>query len=390
MSLLSRIIGSLGLPKPIQQRRAYSTFHYIAVEFLAMLDPFVTNFRSEGIKTEVLTELRVYCSLSLVSGSNQLTVWQCWLRQPQKIPLRRALFQVHLWSGLAVGVYILMISVTGSVLVYRNELYRAATPEPIISKSSGPRLTNDQLTETATRLYPGYRILKLGRAVDLDEAVDVWLQRDDEIKKRLFDPRTGVDLGDSIPIGIWLVSKLLDLHDNLFAGERGRKVNGVGALVVLTLATTGLVIWWPGTKTWRRGFSLHRGVGWKRLTWDLHSMIGFWSLGFTLVFVVSGIYLANPELFQDIGDRLDPLTAANAGLRVSDRVIYWVAILHFGRINGIGIPCSGPGLCDQTTKAIWAIFGLAPAAMFVTGAIMWWNRVLRPRLASARRPVVEM
>ena len=62
-------------------------------------------------------------------------------------------------------------------------------------------------------------------------------------------------------------------------------------------------------------------------------------------------------------------------------------ILHFGRINGIGIPCSGPGLCDQTTKAIWAIFGLAPAAMFVTGAIMWWNRVLRPRLASARRPV---
>ncbi len=53
-------------------------------------------------------------------------------------------------------------------------------------------------------------------------------------------------------------------------------------------------------------------------------------------------------------------------------------LLHFGRINGIGIPCSGPGLCDQTTKALWAIFGLAPAAMFVTGAIMWWNRVLLP------------
>jgi hypothetical protein len=59
--------------------------------------------------------------------------------------------------------------------------------------------------------------------------------------------------------------------------------------------------------------------------------------------------------------------------------------LHFGRVNGIGIPCSGPGFCDQTTKAIWAVFGLSPAAMFVTGAIMWWNRVLRPRLASARR-----
>jgi hypothetical protein len=100
---------------------------------------------------------------------------------------------------------------------------------------------------------------------------------------------------------------------------------------------------------------------------------------------ISGVYLCSPETIQDLADWLEPPTAANGGLRVGDRIIYWLAFLHFGRINGIGIPCSGPGLCDQTTKAIWALFGLAPAAMFVTGAILWWNRVLRPRLASARR-----
>jgi len=154
----------------------------------------------------------VCCSLSLVSGSNQPTVRQRWVRQPQKIWFRRALFQVHLWSGIAVGLYILMISMTGSVLVYRNELYRAATPEPIISKGPGARLTDDQLKEAATRLYLGYRVVKLGRALDLDQAVDVWLRRGDEIKKRLFDPRSGSDLGDSVPTGIRLVSKLLDLR----------------------------------------------------------------------------------------------------------------------------------------------------------------------------------
>ena len=236
-------------------------------------------------------------------------------------------------------------------------------------------------------LYPGYRVVHLTRTLDPDQAVDIWLHRGDEIKRRLFDPRTGADLGDSIPAGIRLMSKLLDLHDNLLGGERGRRWNGVGALAVLVLAATGLVIWWPGVKTWRRSLRLHRGVGWRRLTWDLHSMMGFWSLGFILIFAVSGIYLANPEPFQDLADRLEPLTAANAGVRFSDRLIYWVAILHFGRINGIGFPCRGPGLCDQTTKAIWAVFGLVPAGMFVTGAIMWWNRVLRPRLASARRLV---
>jgi len=124
------------------------------------------------------------------------------------------------------------------------------------------------------------------------------------------------------------------------------------------------------------------------MTWHLHNMIGFWSLGFMLVFGFSGAYLSIPQPFQDLVDRLDPPTAANAGLRVGDHVIYWLAFLHFGRINGIGISCSGPGFCDQTTKAIWAIFGLAPTVMFVTGAILWWNRVLRPRLAKARAAAV--
>jgi uncharacterized iron-regulated membrane protein len=320
-----------------------------------------------------------------VGGSNHLTVWQRWVRQPQKIWLRRALFQVHLWSGIAVGLYVFMISVTGSVLVFSNELFRAATPAPIISKSSDPRLSDIQLTQAATRQYPGYRVVKIGRALDPDEAVDVWLRRGNDIQRRLFDARTGSDMGKSVPTAIRLISILLDLHDNLLAGSTGREVNGAGALVVLVLAISGLAIWWPGVKTWRRSLSVHRGVGWKRFIWDLHSMIGFWSLGFILVFALSGLYLGIPQPFQDLADRLEPLTAANAGTRIGDRVIYWLAYLHFGRINGIGIPCGGPGLCDQTTKAIWALFGLTPAAMFVTAAIMWWNRVLRPRLLSARR-----
>jgi Na+-transporting NADH:ubiquinone oxidoreductase subunit NqrD len=110
-------------------------------------------------------------------------------------------------------------------------------------------------------------------------------------------------------------------------------------------------------------------------------MIGFWSLAFLLIFGVSGAYLSLPQPIQNLADRIEPPTDANAGIRVVDKIIYWLAFLHFGRVNGIGIPCSGPGVCDQATKAVWALFGLAPAAMFVTGAILWWTRVLRPKLA---------
>jgi uncharacterized iron-regulated membrane protein len=311
-----------------------------------------------------------------------VTIWQRWVRQPQNLPARKILFQIHLWSGLATGLYIFMMSVTGTVLVYSNELFTAATPAPLISKSPGPRWTDDQLAGAALRLYPGYRVVKIGRALNPDQAADIWLRRGGELKQRMFDVRTGADLGDSVPKAIWLISRLIDLHDNLLAGPSGRKVNAAGALAVLLLATTGIAIWWPGSRTWRRSLGLHRGAGWRRFTWHLHSAIGFWSFGFLLVFAISGAYLGDPQPFQDLADRLEPPTAANAGLRVVDKVIYWLAFLHFGRVNGIGIPCSGPGFCDQATKAVWAAFGLAPAAMFVTGAILWWNRVLMPHLHS--------
>lgn len=307
------------------------------------------------------------------------STWQRWLRQPQKIWLRRALFQVHLWSGIAIGLYVFLISVTGSVLVYRNELFRAATPPPIVSRASTPLLTDKELTAAVLGVYPGYHVENIARPRNPDQAVAVRLRRGAEIRHRLFDPRTGADDGDSVPTGVRLVSGLMDLHDNLFAGETGRAVNGFGALAVLVVAISGIVIWWPGVKTWRRSLTLPRGVGWKRTMWHLHSAIGFWTLGFTVIFALSGIYLVIPEKVQDLADWVEPLTRANVRTRVTDQIIYWLAYLHFGRINGIGIPCHGPGICDQATKAVWALFGIAPAGMFVTGAIMWWNRVLRPQ-----------
>ncbi len=314
-----------------------------------------------------------------------MTYWQRWIHQPQSTWLRKATFQLHLWSGIGIGLYVLLVSLTGSVLVYRNELYRAATRDPIIVTESGARLTDDQLKQSATRAYPGSKVLAIYRARNPDQAVSISLKSGASLKNRLFNPYTGADLGDSVPLGILLVSKLLKLHDDLLAGSTGRKINGVGALLIVVLTLTGIVVWWPGIRTWRRSLTVPRNVGPQRFIWGLHSMLGFWTFGFILLFGVSGIYLGDPERFQDLADRIEPLTDANARSRIVDQVTYWLAYLHIGRINGIGIPCKGPGLCDQTMKLLWAVFGLAPAAMFVTGALMWWNRVLKKDLATDKR-----
>ena len=314
------------------------------------------------------------------TSGKRMTYWRRWVSQPQTVWLRKATFQVHLWSGIILGLYILLVSVTGSILVYRNELYRAATADPILVTPSGPRLTEEQLKRAAAGAYPGYTVLSVSLVHKPDEAVSISLKKGDKRKDRFFNPYTGADLGDSVPLGIRVVSKLLELHDDLLGGKTGRLINGFGAQLLVLIALSGIVVWWPGIKTWRRSLTLHRDVGWRRFTWDLHAMLGFWSLGFILIFAISGAYLGNPQAFQDWADRIQPITEANSSTRLVDQIIYWLAYLHFGRINGIGIPCKGPGLCDAATKFVWAAFGLTPAIMFVTGGIMWWNRVVRKKL----------
>ena len=290
---------------------------------------------------------------------------------------RRLLFQIHLWSGIGLGLYIFFISITGSVLVYRNELYVIFTPEPILSTSTNALLSDARLKEIAVADNPGFKISRFYRAGNRDQAVIIWLEQNNKVRKRLYDPRTGEDVGSAGEIGVSMVTGLIQFHDNFLAGPTGRKVNGVAAIAVTLVILTGIVIWWPGVARWRRSITVRTDLGWKRLTWDLHSMMGFWSFGFLLIFSLSGIYLCFPESFHAYADRLWPVTQENAGRRLIDSVLYWLAFLHFGRVNGIGLPCDGPGLCDQSVKAVWAFLGLAPAAMFVTGATMWWNRVLR-------------
>jgi uncharacterized iron-regulated membrane protein len=177
------------------------------------------------------------------------------------------------------------------------------------------------------------------------------------------------------------VSWLLDLHDNLLGGENGRLVNGTGGLLLTVLTLTGIVIWWPGIKNWRRSLMLRRRVGWKRFNWDLHSAVGFWTVAIIFMFAVSGAYLVFQEWLAPVIDYIQPLDDKNPHPRFIDDVLVWLPRLHFGRFRGIRRSMI------LSLKITWVIVGLAPAILSVTGMLMWWNRVVRKAvLKSAPEP----
>src|SRR5262245_27319827 len=315
----------------------------------------------------------------MTTMNERLTTWQQWKVRPQSVWVRRAVFQVHLYSGIGIGLYVFVVSLTGSIVVYRNELYAATERAPIVLSPSGPRLTDADLKAAASRAYPGYVVSGIRDLPNAGQPVLVTFGGSSSINERLFNPYTGEDLGDPHPPLFRFVTWLLSLHDDLLGGATGRRVNGIGALLVIALVFTGSVVLWPGIQSWRRSLMVRRHVSWRRFTWDLHSTVGFWTVGIVLMFAISGAYLCFPESFQAIADQLQPPTAENVTTRIVDKILYWLAYLHVGRVYGIALPCHGPGLCDQAMKLAWASFGLSPAVMFVTGIVMWWNRVGRKR-----------
>lgn len=300
-----------------------------------------------------------------------MNVWQRWVRQPQKVWLRRALFQVHLWTGLSVGLYMLMISVTGSALVFRagfNALIKPATKVAV----SGPRLTEDQLKKAAEKEFQRFRAASVKMPSRPDGPAEVTLARGRVRQVRNYDPYAGKDLGNAFEeTKVTLI--LVDLHDNLLAGDTGRKWNGVGGIVLALLCLTGMAIWWPGSGSWRRGLIVKRGTSWKRFNFDLHGMIGFWAFALLLMWAVTSIYFAFPDPFQSVVDRFDPPDLRNPpGPGMGDLALEWFGRIHFGR--RLGNPSWYPYF-----GWLWVVLGLVPSVLLVSGVIMWWQRVILKR-----------
>ena len=214
-----------------------------------------------------------------------MSAWQLWLQHPERLWVRNALFQVHFWIGAVLGLYIFVMSLSGSVLVYRNQL------------------------------------------------------------------------STTFSVG-WLVN----LHANLLSGTHGRFVNGVGAVCLTLLCCTGIIIWWPGVKNWPRSLAVNWSAHLARISWDLHSALGFWCFFPILVWAISGTYFSFPHVF-------DTLFLFDPEDRFTDQGLFWMSQFHFGRFGWF-------------TELLWCGIGLVPATLSMTGVFICCRRIIYKKPAN--------
>jgi len=291
-----------------------------------------------------------------------MSAWQRWLHHPESLWLRKCFFHLHCWLGMSAGVYILMMSLSGSVMVHRGALSSAFARKPVTLDISGPPLSSEEMKSDARQIYPRYTVSEIAEPSSADQPVTVVLARGNKEIARLFNPYTGADLGDPDSGFSRALEWLVNLHENLLAGETGRLINGIGALCVTLLCLTGAVIWWPGIKHWRRGLSIDWRLPFPRVSWDLHSAVGFWCFLFVLIWGISGMYFCFPNAFNALTGFLDR-SVPPGKLGFGDVLLGLLSKLHFGRFNSF-------------TEAVWTILALVPALLSLTGIFVCCHRLI--------------
>ena len=210
------------------------------------------------------------------------------VHHPRNLWVRRALFQVHLWAGVLLALYVVVIALTGSVLVFRSELTRAMLPKGLSAYDSRSEAPIEVVLRKVEASSAGATIQNLQMP---SPRLPAFAVSGTDAQRRpltlLADPRTGRPFERPRSWLDWVY----DLHVYLLLGHAyGMQVNGLGAAALLLLTGTGLLLWWPGVRTWARGLKIDFRRNWRRINYDAHSAIGFWTLLIVFWWALSGVY----------------------------------------------------------------------------------------------------
>jgi uncharacterized iron-regulated membrane protein len=347
-----------------------------------------------------------------------------------KAGTRRIFKWIHTWIGLVAGLVIAVISLAGSVIVFRSEIPLASFP-----RSTGRVVGLDALVGRIAQGDPNAQVRRVRFPTQAGDPYVVQVESAGKQEKLVCDASNGRVMGT---LKTAFTDWMIDLHRNLLAAKTGRKTVGGFGFVLFVLAGSGMLLWLIGARKWRAWVSVRPQGGSRRFHFELHRAAGLWSYALLTVVAFTGIGLAYPDTFRSTlrsitGEPAPPkaprvtasadhamrplddyLRASAAAmpdgiptelrlpennkapvdlrlhrpgdLSLSGNHVYLepstgsvLAVsresdLPMGaRIFGAFAPIHYGEFGGLPIKLLWAFLGVIPSVLFVTGLITWWR-----------------
>jgi uncharacterized iron-regulated membrane protein len=196
-------------------------------------------------------------------------------------------WMVHSWIGLKLSIFLTFILATGTFAVFAHEIDWLATPAMRVSPRSEPVASWGAWAQAAARAAPDARLQTLYAPIDPWFTVEAWVSRGKGAPERVYvDPWRAEVTGTH---GWANVHRFLrQAHRHLMLPTKiGTPIVCSLALLLAVSLVSGIVTY---KKWWRGFFRAPRGGDGRRMTGDLHRLMGLWSLWFVALITLTGLW----------------------------------------------------------------------------------------------------
>lgn len=203
--------------------------------------------------------------------------------------LRKAFLLVHRWGGLTTGLVVFIVSITGCLYVFEEEWRQAFQHKYLyVEPVKTQRKSITELSGLVLEAYPKHKITQL-RFLESDDAAYIFYTRNELAVS--INPYTGAIIGHR-NLKTDFMSVVLDIHLHLMLGSVGKEIVRWNVLIFLIMCISGLILWWPKQARFlKQSITIKwKTKNWRRLNWDLHSVVGFYALFVLLIISLTGIF----------------------------------------------------------------------------------------------------
>ncbi len=246
--------------------------------------------------------------------------------------VRSAMFQIHMWVGLILGVLLVLVSLSGSILVYDDKLAELFNPAPK-ANTAGQRLPLTFLADAA-REAAGDAASGQVQIVLPEKAREAAIVRFTRAPREGGEMRMGAEgaprregaegARPAGPPGTGAVQVYVDpvsgqvlgvrraglsplfgfihqLHGSLALGrDFGRPLVGWLGVAMLALGISGLILWWPKRGQWKYAFKVRKTATGLRFHRELHAAAGIWIFVVFMAVSFSGVAITFPQTVRGI------------------------------------------------------------------------------------------
>ena len=215
--------------------------------------------------------------------------------------LGRRIYKLHKWTGLLAGIFILILGVSGSILVFHEELEAWESSEFLTVQNTRP-VSIDKAYETITTKYPNREIRLQRFSRNPTETLVFSIRKPAQRLTVFIHPSDGRIL-KSIDSNKTYTTWLLTLHYSLHATL-------IGEIIVLTAGLAFLISIITGIIIYRKAFAdillfktKFRKKNKTSLASSIHRYVGVWALFLNLFIILSGLLISYDIVMGAIKNR---------------------------------------------------------------------------------------